>query len=294
MLTDAHCHPYDFTGVQHKTEKKSDNILSAGIGQPGVLAAASACSLEEFTYNEKLAHNTMNNSSLRLLPCFGIHPQLFIMTGNKCGVWSDECGVKNDLIRDSNDLKVKDLLDTLTLLASERRIYAIGECGFDLYNAAFRETEKIQEIVFAEHLETAIKYDLPVVLHVRRAMNKIFSFAKTLSKCKAVVFNSWPGTYEEALSLLSRGINVYFSFGNTVMLNHKQAIRSCALLPAERLLTETDTPYQPRRGENRSFWTDLPLILETIASLRNEAGDNTIAKDLELKIENNFRKVFDK
>jgi len=287
MLTDAHCHPYDKIKTLPKTENESDIILSGGIGQSDVLAAASACSLEEFIYNEKLARNTTINNSLRLLPCFGIHPQLFLVT-------SDECGITNDLMRDSNEMKVKDLLDTLNMLASERRIYAIGECGFDLYNAAFRGTEKIQEIIFAEHLETAIKYGLPVVLHVRRAMNKIFNCAKTLSKCKSVIFHSWSGTYEEALSLLSRGINVYFSFGNTVMLNHKQAIRSCALLPAERLLTETDTPYQPRRGESNSFWTDLPLILETIASLRNEAGDNINAKDLELKIENNFKKVFDK
>jgi len=245
MLTDVHCHPYDLARVFPEAEIEREKL--------GVLAAASACALEEFTFNEALPN---------MLPCFGIHPQGLI----------------------------KENIEILNKLAIEKRIAGIGECGYDLFED-FKETEAIQEEIFAAQLEIALKFDLPVILHVRRAMHKIFSISNTLAKCKAVIFHTWPGTPEEAFSLLQRGVNVYFSFGNVIMLNHKKAIKSCALLPAERLLTETDTPYAPRRGESYSSWKDLPLILETAAALRTEAGNSINAKDLETQIEINFKKA---
>jgi TatD DNase family protein len=254
MLTDAHCHPYDLF------RSFPDAI------QPQILIAASSCNLIEFTYIENFSRN--NQKSMTVFPCFGVHPQIFALNKNE------------------NDLELLDML------ASAGRISAIGECGFDLFNKSFRETEAIQDKVFTVHLETAIKYDLPLVLHIRRAIHKVFAVSKLLGKCKAVVFHSWSGTFKEAEAILQRGVNAYFSFGNTITLNHKQAIKSCALLPAQRLLIETDAPFQPRREKNYSSWDDLPLILEVAAALRCEAGNNISAEELETRIEKNFRDIF--
>jgi TatD DNase family protein len=244
----------------------------------GVLAAASSFYTEEFTHNEEIARNAAAEKAAPLLLCFGIHPQLPAVKKENGELFTD-----SDLTNG---------LETLHKLAAAGRITALGECGFDLYNAAFRKTEKTQDTLFMAHLETAINYNLPVVLHVRRAMHKIFAAAKYLSKCKAVIFHSWSGTHEEARALLRHGINAYFSFGNTIMLNHKQAIQCCSLLPIKRLLTETDAPYQPRRGEKFSTWADLPLILKTTANLRGESGNLIDERDLETQIENNFRRIF--
>jgi len=254
MLTDAHCHPFDLVRVFPQSEDERAKL--------GVLAAASACTLEEFLFHEALPD---------VLPCFGIHPQFFSQN-NTQQIIEENLGILNEL-------------------ASEKRIAAIGECGFDLFDK-FKETEAVQEEMFAAHLEIALKYELPLVLHVRRAMFKLSAYINKLAKCKAVIFHTWPGTYEEALYFLRHGVNAYFSFGNIIMLNHKQAIKSCALLPAERLLTETDTPYAPRRGENFSQWSDLPLILEAAAAIRSEVGNSINAKDLETQIELNFKKIF--
>lgn len=237
MLTDVHCHPFDLAKVFPEMEREREKL--------GVLAAASACDLEEFEYCEKLEG---------ILPCFAIHPQMG----------------KGDV----------SLLDKL---ASEKRIAAIGECGFDLYNDEYKATEKWQDEIFASHLEIALKNDLPIILHVRRAMHKIFAYADKLKKCKTVVFHSWQGTLEEGNALLRRGVNVYFSFGNNILNNHKKAIRCCSLFPSDRLLTETDAPYQPPRGADFSSWKDLPKIVEVIASLRNVSS-----KDMETQIEANF------
>jgi TatD DNase family protein len=271
MLIDTHCHPFDLVRVFPQAEQERRRL--------GVLAAASACDLEEFTYNEELAKKAIADNAALLLPCFGVHPQL--------------PAVKKEGGESFTDSELIDSLETLRNLAAADRLSAVGECGFDLYNAAFRETEKTQDALFETHLEIAVNFGLPVVLHVRRAMHKIFAAEKTLSKCKAVVFHSWPGTLEEARSLLRRGVNAYFSFGNAIMLNHKQAIQCCSLLPAERLMTETDAPFQPRRGEKYSVWADLRLIIETAVTLRNKAENAvTDAKTLESQIEENFRKVF--
>jgi len=271
MLTDAHCHPFDLAGVFPKAEQERRRL--------GVFAAASACDLEEFTNNEKLAKKAAAENAVPLLLCFGVHPQL--------------PAVKIEEDKSFTDSELTASLEVLRDLAAAGRLSAVGECGFDLYNAAFKETEKTQDTLFAAHLEIAVNFGLPVVLHVRRAMHKIFAAEKTLAKCKAVVFHSWSGTLEEARSLLRRGVNAYFSFGNAIMLNHKQAIQCCSQLPVERLLTETDAPFQPRRGEKHSVWADLRFIIETAVTLRNEAENAvTDAKTLESQIEENFRKVY--
>ena len=274
MLVDAHCHPRDLACVFPEAEKERRRL--------GVLSAASAGSMEEFSFNETLARNAEANLSAALLPCFAVHPQWF--------------AANNEQLKKINEKleMCSEQLVILDKLASEKQIAAVGECGFDLYNAAFRETEELQDHAFAAHLEIALCRDLPVILHVRRAMHKIFSAEKKLTKCKAVIFHSWPGTLEEGRALLRRGVNAYFSFGNVIMLNHKNAIHSCAMLPAERLLTETDAPYQPPRGERYSQWSDLPRILEAAAVIRNEAGNNTDVKELEIQIENNFKTIFDR
>jgi TatD DNase family protein len=270
MLTDAHCHPFDLSRVFPQAEQDRRRL--------GILAAASACDLEEFTHNEKLAQKAAEEKAAPLLPCFGIHPQLPAVKIASGGQFTET--------------ELNDSLKTLSDLAEAGRLSAVGECGFDLYNAAFKETEKTQDALFAAHLEIAVNYGLPVVLHIRRAMHKVFTAAKILSKCRAVVFHSWSGTLEEGKSLLRHGVNAYFSFGNAIMLNHKQAIQCCSLLPAERLLTETDAPFQPRRGGKYSVWADLPLILKTAANLRGESGNRVDVNDLEARIETNFRAAF--
>jgi len=269
MLSDAHCHPFDLPVFSPSFEAERRRL--------GVIAAASACGIDEFSHNEILSHNADKENAPPLYACFGIHPQIFKIRNEEADLLLEGTG---------------NLLETLEMLASQKRIAAVGECGFDLYNSAFKETEALQDSVFPLHLETALRYELPLVLHVRRAMHKIFSFSKNLAGLKAVIFHSWSGAYEEALALLRRGVNAYFSFGNTIMLNHKQAMKSCALLPEDRLLTETDSPYQPRRGETFSQWADLLLILNAMAALRNEAGNKTDKNNFENQIEINFRKIF--
>ena len=102
-----------------------------------------------------------------------------------------------------------------------------------------------------------------------------------------MIFHAYPGTFEEGLSLLKRGINAYFSFGTAILLNHKTAMNACARLPGERLLLETDAPYQPLRGTAFSRWSDLAAVLRGAADLRQE---NPAA--LQAQVDANFQRIW--
>jgi TatD DNase family protein len=269
MLTDAHCHPFDLSRVFSEAEEERRRLK--------VLAAASSCDWEEFAYIENLARKAASDGEAAILPCFAVHPQMLAVLAAE-----GQKAAEND---------VRKGLETLQKLAQEGRITAVGECGFDLYNAQYRETEAAQDEIFALHLETALRYGLPLVIHTRRAMHKIFALSASLAKCKAVIFHSWSGTVDEGFSLLRRGVNAYFSFGCVIMLNHKQAMRCCAMLPVERLLTETDAPFQAPRGKEFSRYADLLRVIEAAASIREKPAS---AKDLETQIENNFHAAFGK
>jgi len=159
MLVDAHCHPFDLKNIFKESEQQRKDL--------GVLAVASACFPEDLIINDD-----------SILPCFGIHPQLpaIYMANNDLDI----------------EKKLNDHIQFLRNLTKEKKIAAIGECGFDLFNAAYKETEIIQDRLFTEHLEIALQYNLPIVLHVRRAIHKIFTQTKTLSKCKSVIFHHGP------------------------------------------------------------------------------------------------------
>ena len=242
----------------------------------GVLCAASSSSMEEFAYNEELSQKAASQSAAGILNGFAVHPQMPASAGS----WMREGGAERGV-------------ELLEKLAAQGRFDIIGETGFDLFNAAFRETEAVQDRLFAQHIECAIAHGLPVVIHARRAMHKIFACAKKLAKCKSVVFHSWAGTQAEGEALLKRGVNAYFSFGNAILLNHRQVMRCAALFAEDRLLTETDAPYQARRGQSFSHWADLPFIVKAAAALRREAGSPCAdAGELEARIEANFRRAF--
>ncbi|MDR0628437.1 MAG: TatD family hydrolase [Treponema sp.] len=167
----------------------------------------------------------------------------------------------------------------------------IGETGFDLYNHAFRDTEAIQDELFKVHLELALSRQLPLVLHVRKAMHKVFAYKQALKKLPQVIFHAYSGTLGEGEALLRQGINGYFSFGTSLVGGRKETIRSCAGLPLNRLLLETDTPYQPLRGCAFSRWQDLPVILQAVSRLRGDFGHSG-ADTLESLIEANFYQAY--
>ena len=160
-------------------------------------------------------------------------------------------------------------LKTLEKLVLENRIAAVGEIGLDRFSAEFAQTFDLQKKLFAAQLEIAGCAKLPVILHIRKAIPEIFEQIQELKKIEKVIFHSYSGTAAEAESILDHGVNAFFSFGNALLNGHKKAIETVKILPANRILTETDAPYQPKKGENFSKPQDILEIMEKIAEIRS-------------------------
>ncbi len=222
---------------------------------PDTMVCSSAHSLEEFRLVERAAQEHPG----RVAASFGIHPQN----------------------------PRRDLYPVLEQLAGEGRIQAVGEAGFDLFTPELAAGIPQQLEVWHLQLELAKKYQLPLVVHCRKAMDKVFMYTKELKALPAVVFHAYPGSSQEAENLLRRGVSAYFSFGKELIRGRKNSIRCVASLPLERLLAETDAPYQTLRNQSATPPEDIGLVYEEFVKIRGIG-----AEGLKKQLTDNFRSAF--
>ena len=186
---------------------------------------------------------------------------------------------------DLNEGKLKMVRD----LALEGVIDAVGEIGLDKFSDREKGSFEKQREFFEKQLEIAEKNRLPVILHIRKAMNELFEYEKMLKKISAVIFHSYSGSLNEARHMLKRGVNACFSFGTTIVNGHKKAIETVKNLPIDRLLTETDAPYQPFKGKDRTTALDIEKIQSKVAEIKG------IREDLiEMELSNNLLRILTK
>ena len=161
---------------------------------------------------------------------------------------------------------IKESADFLEELLRKNLISFIGEAGFDFFTEEFKSAAGLQEEIFNIQLDLALKYNKPLVIHCRKANHKLFEYSKKLKKLPEVLFHSFMGPPVEARSLLERGINGYFSFGKQLLNGNKKAIACVCELPPERILAETDAPFQYLKGEN---YTTLDEIYKIYVAINN-------------------------
>jgi TatD DNase family protein len=138
------------------------------------------------------------------------------------------------------------------------RPVAVGECGLDFhYDHSPRED---QRSAFAEQIRIAHRVALPLVIHTREAWDDTFAILDAEGVPARTVFHCFTGGPDEARRCLDRGAHV--SFSGIVTFPGAQDVRdAAAMVPLERTLVETDSPYLapvPNRGKrNRPAWVAL-------------------------------------
>jgi len=143
--------------------------------------------------------------------------------------------------------------DKIVTLASDPSVVAIGETGMDRYWKTV--PIPLQRDYFWRHLELARNRHVPVVIHCREAeqdiVNVLTEFAEKSGKPIAGVMHSYAGDEATARSCLSLGLHI--SFAGMLTFKKNQSLRDvAAIVPLDRLLVETDTPYlspEPFRGK---------------------------------------------
>ncbi len=131
---------------------------------------------------------------------------------------------------------------------SARKIVAIGESGLDYYRDL--SPRDIQRRIFREQLELAKSLDLPVVVHIREAIDDSFKILKD-SGVKRGVLHSFPGNAAEAKAGI--GMGFFISFAGPITYPKSSRPEVAASLPLRRIMAETDSPYltpQAFRGKH--------------------------------------------
>lgn len=168
-------------------------------------------------------------------------------------------------------------IETLTTFAKEEKIVAIGEIGLDFYYD--HSPRDVQRSAFKIQIELAKKLDLPIVIHSRDADQETFDTLKDAQDGNLrVLLHCYSGSVELASEYLKLGF--YLSLGGPVTFKNARVPKEVArMVPLDRLLIETDSPYltpEPYRGK-RNEPMFVRYVAEQIAKIR-EISYEEIAK----------------
>ncbi|MEK7174181.1 MAG: TatD family hydrolase [Patescibacteria group bacterium] len=173
-------------------------------------------------------------------------------------------------------------------LALDPKTVAIGECGLDYYRLS-EETKAKQLEVFALQIRLAEEVGKPLMVHCRDAFDDLIAILRAershlLSEPGVIHF--FTGTPEHARALLDLGFSFTFGGVVTFVRGYDEAVR---IIPAERILSETDAPYvapAPCRGK-RNEPAYVISVVRKLAELRG-----TTEEALSERIMGNVRRIF--
>ncbi len=146
-------------------------------------------------------------------------------------------------------------------------LVAVGETGLDYHYE--HSNRAIQKKFLIQYLHLASECQLPVVIHCREAFKDIFEIIDAEYSLKPGLLHCFTGTVEEASELLKRNWSI--SFSGIITFKKSEVLREVVkIVPIEKILIETDTPYlapQSYRGKvnEPSF---LPEIAACIAKIK--------------------------
>lgn len=254
-LVDSHCH-LDFDGLAERL--------------PEVLRRAEAAGVRLM-----LTIGTRVKQFDRILAIAEAHDQIYCSVGTH----PHNAGEEPDVTAEH-----------LVRLARHPKVIGIGESGLD-YHYDFSPREA-QARSFRVHIEAARQTGLPLIVHSREAEDDTARILE--EEMGKGAFNVVLHCFSSKRSLAERGlaIGAYVSFSGILTFKAAEEIRDTAgLVPANRLLVETDAPYLapvPHRGKrNEPAYT--AFTLERLAELR-QMSKNEMAK----VTSDNFFRLFDK
>ena len=165
-----------------------------------------------------------------------------------------------------------ELRDWLARCAGHPKLCAVGEFGLDYFLEQL-DRERQQQL-FEAQLKLAIEFELPALLHLRRAHAATIATLKRLKPERGGIIHAFAGSYEEAREYLKLG----FKLGLGGAPTWPQALRLrkvVAKLPLEAIVLETDSPdMAPAMHPNqRNSPEYLPDICAALAELRGISSD---------------------
>ena len=186
---------------------------------------------------------------------------------------------------DIEDLK-GNYIEDIEELAKSHKVVAIGEIGLDYYWN--KENKEKQKEIFMKQIKLANKLDLPIVIHTREAVMDTIDILKKIECKKRGVFHCCPLNRELVKEALKLGFYISFA-GPVTFKNSKNAEEIVNLVPIEKILIETDSPYlspEPVRGR-RNDSRNVKYIAQKIADIKGLTIEE-VAKQMHKNIEKIF------
>lgn len=188
--------------------------------------------------------NIYNKYEGYLLPAVGVHPENI----------------------DNSNLK------TIENIIKEHKVFAIGEIGLDYhYND---ENKDEQKEYFIKQLDLALKYDLPVIIHIREAMQECFDILKT-RKNKGII-HCFSGSVEMAREYIKLGYKL--GIGGVLTFKNSKLYEVIEKIDLKDIVLETDSPFlspEPFRGKKNKPCNVL-YVAKRIAEIKNISLEEVI------------------
>ncbi len=156
------------------------------------------------------------------------------------------------------------MIDVSKLIAGNRaQVVAIGEIGTDQYNKLTSQQTNDQLELFREQCEMALEFDLPVIIHTRNSLEEALEVLDALPTMPRGQFHCFSHDEEGVKQVLTRGF--YVSFCGNIAWS-KRVAKLVPLVPLDRLLLETDSPFMKPGERNES--ANVTITGQIIADLR--------------------------
>lgn len=178
------------------------------------------------------------------------------------------CGISPNDIPQSEEELWKTIDEISKIVQQNKKIVAIGEIGLDYYWN--KENKELQKKAFIKQIELANKLELPIVIHSRDASVDTIDIIKNNIVNKRGIFHCCQLNQEMVKQAINLGYYISFA-GPITFKNSKNAKEVVDLVPMDKILIETDSPYlspEPNRGK-RNDSRNVKYVAEKIAEFKN-------------------------
>ena len=161
------------------------------------------------------------------------------------------CGISPNDIPQTEEQLWKMLKEIEALAKENPKVLAIGEIGLDYYWEKNQKMQELQRKAFIEQINLANELNLPIVIHTRDAVMDTLKILKENSVKNKGVFHCCPLNRELVKEGLKLGFYISFA-GPVTFKNSKNANEIIQMVPNDKMLIETDSPYlspEPLRGK---------------------------------------------
>lgn len=164
-------------------------------------------------------------------------------------------------------------LDQLEALLVTQNVCAVGEIGLDFY---LPETNKAAQVdLFLAQLSLACQYQLPVILHVRKAHDEMTKLLRDYRFSGGGIVHAFTGSVQQAERYIELGFCL--GLGGSITYPRANKVRKmAAALPDTCIVLETDSPDMPLSGYQgqRNTPAQLVKVAQQLAQLRGQSVDD--------------------